>query len=818
MSSTNPILSKQQFKDAVVRHLHSTLGTDENKADNHAWWKATSAAMQELVLEGLRKTQKTHYLNDTRAVHYFSAEFLMGRLLSNNMHNFGVFEQAQDALKELGVNLTDVLEEEPDMALGNGGLGRLAACYIDSLATLEMPAIGYGLHYEHGLFRQEIRNGEQIERPDSWRDYGNPWEMCRPESIQEIPLYGYVETKYGENGAIQKEWHPSMIVKGVPWDIPVVGYEGKTVNVLRLWQSEASDYFNWDVFNAGGYVDAQRENVQAETISKVLYPNDETEAGKELRLIQQYFFCACSLKDIIRRYKRAHGHDWSRFVEQVVIQLNDTHPAIAIPELMRILVDRAELDWDSAWDISSKVFAYTNHTLLPEALEKWPVRMIEKILPRHIEIIYEINHRFLAEVERVWPGDNAMKAKLSIIEEADEKMVRMGNLSVIGSFAVNGVAEIHSKLVKENLFPEFETIWPGKLTNVTNGITPRRWLKACNPELSALIDKKVGTDWPLKLDKLTGLAKHAENKTFQKQFMKVKQANKKLLAQEIKALTGIDVDTKAIFDIQIKRLHEYKRQHLNLLHILALYRRLLENPSYDMHPRVFIFGAKAAPGYKLAKDIIYAINAVAEKINHDPRVNHKLKVVFLPNYRVSLAEKMIPAADVSEQISTAGKEASGTGNMKLSLNGALTIGTLDGANIEIAEEVGDENIFIFGLTVDEVYALQAQGYNPYDYYYNNPELKAVIDWLDTDYFTPGKPGALSSIKYSLLDGGDPYLCLADYDSYSKAHERVDAAYRDQSDWARMAILNTANMGKFTSDRSIQDYVERIWQLEKCSVK
>ncbi|HAB79566.1 MAG TPA: glycogen phosphorylase, partial [Glaciecola sp.] len=746
------------------------------------------------------------------------AEFLMGRLLSNNMHNFGVFEQAQEALTELGVNLTDILEEEPDMALGNGGLGRLAACYIDSLATLELPAIGYGLHYEHGLFRQEIRNGEQIERPDSWRDYGNPWEICRPESIQEIQLYGYVETKYGKNGGIQKEWHPSMIVKGVPWDIPVVGYEGKTVNVLRLWQSEASNYFNWDVFNAGGYVDAQRENVQAETISKVLYPNDETEAGKELRLIQQYFFSACSLKDIIRRYKRAHGDDWSRFVDQVVIQLNDTHPAIAIPELMRILVDRAELDWDSAWAISSKVFAYTNHTLLPEALEKWPVRMIEKILPRHIEIIYEINHRFLDEVEKVWPGDNAMKAKLSIIEEADEKMVRMGNLSVIGSFAVNGVAEIHSKLVKENLFPEFETMWPGKLKNVTNGITPRRWLKACNPKLSSLIDKKIGADWPLDLDKLTGLAKHATNKTFQKQFMKVKQENKALLAAEIKTLTGIDVDTKAIFDVQIKRLHEYKRQHLNLLHILALYRRLLADPSYDMHPRVFIFGAKAAPGYKLAKDIIYAINAVAEKVNNDPRVNGKIKVVFLPNYRVSLAEKMIPAADVSEQISTAGKEASGTGNMKLSLNGALTIGTLDGANIEIAEEVGEDNIFIFGLTVDEVQALNAKGYNPYDYYYKNPELKAVIDWLDTDYFTPGKPRALSSIKYSLLDGGDPYLCLADYDSYSKAQERVDAAYRDQSDWARMAILNTAKMGKFTSDRSIKDYVERIWNLESCHVK
>lgn len=818
MPSTTPVLSKKEFKDAIVRHLHSTLGTDENKANNHAWWKATSAAIQEMVLEGLRKTQKAHYLNDTRAVHYFSAEFLMGRLLSNNMHNFGVFEQAQEALTELGVNLTDILEEEPDMALGNGGLGRLAACYIDSLATLELPAIGYGLHYEHGLFRQEIRNGEQIERPDSWRDYGNPWEICRPESIQEIQLYGYVETKYGKNGGIQKEWHPSMIVKGVPWDIPVVGYEGKTVNVLRLWQSEASNYFNWDVFNAGGYVDAQRENVQAETISKVLYPNDETEAGKELRLIQQYFFSACSLKDIIRRYKRAHGDDWSRFVDQVVIQLNDTHPAIAIPELMRILVDRAELDWDSAWAISSKVFAYTNHTLLPEALEKWPVRMIEKILPRHIEIIYEINHRFLDEVEKVWPGDNAMKAKLSIIEEADEKMVRMGNLSVIGSFAVNGVAEIHSKLVKENLFPEFETMWPGKLKNVTNGITPRRWLKACNPKLSSLIDKKIGADWPLDLDKLTGLAKHATNKTFQKQFMKVKQENKALLAAEIKTLTGIDVDTKAIFDVQIKRLHEYKRQHLNLLHILALYRRLLADPSYDMHPRVFIFGAKAAPGYKLAKDIIYAINAVAEKVNNDPRVNGKIKVVFLPNYRVSLAEKMIPAADVSEQISTAGKEASGTGNMKLSLNGALTIGTLDGANIEIAEEVGEDNIFIFGLTVDEVQALNAKGYNPYDYYYKNLELKAVIDWLDTDYFTPGKPRALSSIKYSLLDGGDPYLCLADYDSYSKAQERVDAAYRDQSDWARMAILNTAKMGKFTSDRSIKDYVERIWNLESCHVK
>ncbi|MCW8108808.1 glycogen/starch/alpha-glucan phosphorylase [Alteromonas ponticola] len=817
-TTASEAINKIDFKEAVIRHLHCTLGTDENKANNHAWWKATCAAIQENVLEGLRKTQKTHYLNDTRAVHYFSAEFLMGRLLSNNMHNLGLFDTAQEALKELGVELTDIMEEEPDMALGNGGLGRLAACFIDSLATMELPAIGYGIHYEHGLFRQEIKSGAQIERPDSWRDYGNPWEICRPESIQEVSLYGYVETKYGENGRIQKEWHPGVTVKGVPWDIPVVGYEGKTVNVLRLWQSEASDYFNWDVFNAGGYVDAQRENVHAETISKVLYPNDETEAGKELRLVQQYFFCSCSLKDIIRRYKRAHGDDWSRFVEQVVIQLNDTHPAIAIPELMRILVDRAELDWDKAWNICTQVFAYTNHTLLPEALEKWPARMIEKILPRHLEIIYEINHRFMALVDKKWPGDNEKKAKLSIIEEGNEKMVRMGNLSVIGSFAVNGVAEIHSHLVKQNLFPEFEALWPGKITNVTNGITPRRWLKACNPALSALIDKKIGNDWPLDLNKLEGLSKHAENKTFQKQFMQVKHANKQRLAKEIKHSLDIDVDVNAIFDVQIKRLHEYKRQHLNLLHIMALYRRILENPDYDMHPRVFIFGAKAAPGYRLAKDIIYAINMVGNKINNDPRVKNKIKVVFMPNYRVSLAEKMIPASDVSEQISTAGKEASGTGNMKLALNGALTIGTLDGANIEIAEEVGDDNIFIFGLTVDEVDALKNDGYNPLDYYYRDAEIKAILDWLETDYFTPGQPGALVSIKQSLLDEGDAYMVLADFRAYSDAQIKVDEAYRDKTRWAKMAIINTAKMGKFTSDRSIQDYVDKIWKLRACEVK
>lgn len=810
-------LTKTKIKNSIVRHLHSTLGTDENKANSHAWWRATTSAIQEHVLEGVRKTQKAHYMNDTRAVHYFSAEFLMGRLMSNNLHNLDLYTITEQALTELGVTLSDIMEEEPDMALGNGGLGRLAACFLDSLATKGLPAIGYGLHYEHGLFRQEIKNGAQIERPDSWRDYGNPWEICRPESIQEIPLYGYVETKYEDNGELKKEWHPSSIVKGVPWDIPVVGYGGQTVNILRLWESQASDYFNWDVFNAGGYVDAHIENIQAETISKVLYPNDETDAGKELRLIQQYFFCACSLKDIVRRYKRAHGDDWSRFTHQVVIQLNDTHPAIAIPELMRILIDKADMSWNKAWEICTQVFAYTNHTLLPEALESWPVRMIEKVLPRHIEIIYEINHQFMTQVEAKWPRNDDIKRKLSIIEESGERMVRMGHLSVIGSFAVNGVAEIHSKLVKRDLFPEFDQLWPHKFTNVTNGITPRRWLKACNPKLSGLIDAKIGRDWPTNLKQLENLVGFAKDRAFQKKFMQIKLENKVELAKEVLKLTGIEVDPHAIFDIQIKRLHEYKRQHLNLLHIMALYRRILQQPISHIHPRVFIFAAKAAPGYKLAKDIIYAINKVAEKINSDKRVNKLLKVVFMPNYRVSQAEKMIPAADVSEQISTAGKEASGTGNMKLSLNGALTIGTLDGANIEIAEEVGDDNIFIFGLTVDQVSTLKSRGYNPYNYYYANEEIKAILDWLDGDYFTPGEPGALAPIKHSLLDDGDPYLVLADFESYSQAQQRVNDAYMDREKWAEMAILNTARMGKFTSDRSIEDYVKAIWKLTPCRV-
>ncbi|GAA4498155.1 glycogen/starch/alpha-glucan phosphorylase [Pseudaeromonas paramecii] len=811
-------LDKDQLKQNIIHHLRSTLGTSEEKASRQSWWKATCAAVNEQVYERLTQTQQTHLKQDTRAVHYLSAEFLMGRLTANNLHNLGLYETCGVALKELGIDIADLCEEEPDMALGNGGLGRLAACFIDSLATLNLPAIGYGLHYEHGLFRQEIRDGRQIERPDSWREYGNPWEICRPESIQEIPLYGYVETVFGEDGKMKKVWHAGQKIKGVPWDIPVVGYEGKTVNILRLWESRASEFFDWDVFNAGGYIDSQAEKAQAETISKVLYPNDESEAGKILRLVQQYFFCACSLKDIMRRYKRAHGSDFSQFAAQIAIQLNDTHPTIAIPELMRILVDEEELDWDAAWAICYKVFSYTNHTLLPEALEKWALYLFERVLPRHLEIIYEINRRFLEDlVEPKWPGDDAIKAKLSIIEEGSQRKVRMGNLCVIGSHKVNGVAEIHSKLVKEDLFPEFAELWPEKMCNVTNGVTPRRWLLSCNPELAKLYTDTVGAEWPLKLDLMRGALKHADDAAFQKKFMDIKRANKEKLVKVIKAETGIDVSAEAIFDIQIKRLHEYKRQQLNLIHIMALYRRLLANPDYDMHPRVFIFGSKAAPGYKLAKDIIYAINKVAERVNNDERIKGKLKVVFMPNYRVSLAEKLIPAADVSQQISTAGYEASGTGNMKLAMNGAITLGTLDGANIEIAEEAGAEYNAIFGLTVDEVKAVKAKGYNPWDYYYANPEIKAVLDWMDTDFFTPGRPGELSSIKRALLDGGDTYLALADFESYSEAQKKVDAMYRDKQVWAKAVIVNSATMGKFNSDRSIQDYADYIWYLKSCSV-
>ncbi len=808
----------EDFKTDIVRHLRSTIGTSPEKASHLAWWQALVATVNEQIFERLTDTQYTHAVKDTRAVHYLSAEFLMGRLTVNNLCNLEKYDIASEALKELGLDINDICQEEPDMALGNGGLGRLAACYMDSLATLNYPCVGYGLHYENGLFRQEIRGGRQVERPDSWREYGCPWEVCRPESLQNIPLGGYVEHQETPDGSYQAVWHPNRTIKGVPWDIPVVGFRDSSVAILRLWESRPTESFNWDVFNAGGYIDAQEEKSEAETISKVLYPNDSTDAGKKLRLTQQYFFSACSLRDILRRYNRTHHHDYSEFANKIVIQLNDTHPAIAVAELMRLLIDEEGLSFDNAWDIVSKTFNYTNHTLLPEALEKWPVWIFEELLPRHLEIIYDINYRFLnGPVQEKWPDNNDIKAKLSIIEEGPVRKVRMANLSVIASRRVNGVAEVHSQLVKTDLFPEYAQLWPEKFCNVTNGVTPRRWLLACNPGLAKLYNEVAGDDWPLHLDKCDKLKPYADDPKMQERFMQIKHENKVALASEIKRLVGVEVNPNAIFDVQVKRLHEYKRQHLNLLYIMSLYRKLLENPSLKIVPQVFIFGAKAAPAYTLAKDIIYAINAIGNRINNDVRIGGQLKVVFMPNYRVSLAEKIIPAADISEQISTAGYEASGTSNMKFAINGALTLGTMDGANIEIVEKAGIDNNFIFGLSVEEVKALKSHGYNPWDYYNSNMELKAVLDWLDTDYFTPGHPGILSSIKRSLLDMGDPFLVLADFASYQDAHMRVEKMYADKARWAKAAIINSASMGKFSSDRAINDYVENIWNLKDCEI-
>jgi starch phosphorylase len=812
----NMPISAKEFQARINHHLKFTQGDRNEQTNRKALWQATCLAVNETIFEKLQQTKKNHIEHDCRSVNYLSLEYLMGRLLSNNLHNLDLFIPAQQALKALGYDLADLCEEGADLALGNGGLGRLAACFLDSLATLDYPAVGYGIHYQHGLFKQHFNAGRQTETPDVWREFGNPWEVCRPDSVQDVPLYGYVENQHQADGTIKKIWHFEQVLQGVPWDVPIVGYHSNSVNILRLWESRANEHFDWEKFNQGNYHAAHQDQIIAETVSKVLYPNDETDAGKELRFIQQYFFCACSIKDIIERYRRQHQNDWSQFSAQVAIQLNDTHPTIAILELMRLFLDKYDLHWNAAWKICQQVFSYTNHTLLPEALEKWSVNLFEKVLPRHLDILYQINEQFLnEEVQAQWPNDIAVRAKLSLIEEGDIRMVRMAHLCVLASHKVNGVAEIHSKLVKQDLFPEFNQLWPNKLTNVTNGITPRRWLKACNPKLSALLDKHISDDWARNLSSLQQLASLADNPQFQQQFMAIKRENKVVLAQEIEALTGVSVSPDAIFDVQIKRLHEYKRQHLNMLHILALYRRLLEKPSLNIHPRVFIFGAKAAPGYHLAKEIIYTLNKMADRINNDSRILGKLKLVFLPNYRVSLAEKIIPAADVSEQISTAGKEASGTGNMKLALNGAVTIGTLDGANIEIAEEVGNDNIFIFGNTVEEIKALSASGYNPRAIYDHNPEIKACLDWLDTDYFTPGKPGELSAVKRSLLDGGDSYKVLADFQSYADAQQALDAAYQNKARWARMAIMNTAKMGKFNSDRSIEDYVQNIWHLTPC---
>ncbi|MCX7712438.1 MAG: glycogen/starch/alpha-glucan phosphorylase [Chthoniobacterales bacterium] len=808
--------SKEGLMALILSQLKIALARDSASATKRDWWIATSKAVHSILVERMIATQTVHTLQNVRRVYYLSLEFLMGRLFMNNFYSAGVLKEVEQALEELGLDIEELRNEEYDMGLGNGGLGRLAACFLDSMATLDIPAIGYGIHYQYGLFKQEFHNGYQVELPDAWMTYGTPWEIVRPEYTTEVQLYGHVEQVFDDRGNSVPRWVNTKKIVGIPYDILIGGYQTNTTNFLRLWESRASHDFDFQAFNRGGYEEAVREKNASETISKVLYPNDATESGKELRLVQQYFFVACSLKDIIRRFHK-NNRSWDAFPEKVVIQLNDTHPSIAIAELMRIFVDEYRLPWDQAWDITTRTFAYTNHTLLPEALEKWSVGLMNKVLPRHLQIIYDINDRFLKQVAQKWPGDIDKIRKLSLIEEGDPKMVRMAHLAVVGSMSVNGVAELHTRLLKTQLFPEFNELYPGKINNKTNGITPRRWLLSCNPRLSSLITSKIGDAWPKDLERLRALEQWADDPQFQNDFMAVKHANKVDLAKIIKEECGLVVDPNSLFDVQIKRLHEYKRQHLNLLHILALYRRLLQNPNLQIVPRVFIFSAKAAPGYEMAKLIIKAINSVAACINADKRIEDKIKIAFLPNYRVSLAQRIIPAADLSEQISTAGKEASGTGNMKLALNGAITIGTLDGANVEIRDEVGPENIFIFGLTVEEVNLILRNGYNPEAFYRSDEELRAVVDWVGSNYFTPNDPpGTLRPLRDNLVYH-DPYLVLADFRSYSDTQQKVDAAFLDRSRWAKMAILNTARMGKFSSDRTIREYAKDIWKVEPVPV-
>lgn len=804
-----------EMKSAIELQLRLTLARHIDNATKREIWMATCLAAREKIVDRFIETQAAHNKNDARRVYYLSLEYLMGRLLNVNLCNLGLMETVREALDELGFDLGVMCEEEHDMGLGNGGLGRLAACFLDSMATMDLPAIGYGIHYQFGLFRQEFENGRQVEQPDDWLKYGNPWEIIRPQYAQRVKLYGKVHHGYDDCGDYHPQWVDTKYVEGVPYDLAIVGYKAKTVNFLRLWEARATAELDLKVFNQGGYVEAVREKAMGESISKVLYPNDETENGKELRLVQQYFFVACSIQDMIARFRRIH-EDWSLFPEKVVVQLNDTHPAVAILELMRILLDDEKMGWDPAWKLVRKTFAYTNHTLLPEALETWGEALFEKVLPRHLQIVREINRRFiLDELNTLHQGDENRIRTMSIVSNGS---IRMAYLSVVGSHSVNGVAALHTQLLKEKLMKDFAELYPRKFNNKTNGITPRRWLLGCNPDLSELVTSVVGPDWVTDLSLLRGLKEVANDASFQDEFLKIKLKNKSILSDMVSEKMNLKIDPETMFDSQIKRLHEYKRQHLNLLHILTLYRRLLHNPDLTISPRVFFFGAKAAPGYHLAKVIIHAINLVALKINHDERIKGKLKVAFWPNYGVSSAERIIPASDLSEQISTAGKEASGTGNMKFALNGALTIGTLDGANIEIQEEVGRENIFIFGQTVEGIEKLKTNGYVPRSYYEQDDELKAVLDWLSSDYFSPSEGNVLSELPKSLLEWGDPFFVLADYRAYVEAQEKVDLAYKERSRWAKMAILNVAGSGKFSSDRTISEYSKEVWQLKPVMVE
>jgi len=805
------------LKQAVTEHLFYQQGRNIVNTSLNDLYMAVSYTVRDRLKHREHSTMNAVFENnDVRLVSYLSAEFLLGPQLGVNLIALNIFDEMKQAVEELGFNFDDIIAQEEEPGLGNGGLGRLAACYIDSLASQQIPAIGYGIRYEFGIFDQEIRDGWQVERTDKWLRKGNPWEIARPELSVNVNFGGHTESYIDSGGHQNFKWKPDYMVKGIPYDSPVMGYKVPSCNFLRLWKSEAEESFDFASFNHGDYYKAVEYKMKSENISKVLYPNDEMLEGKKLRLKQQYFFVSCSLQDMMNIHIRFNGKP-EEFHKRWAIQLNDTHPSVSVAELMRILVDEYKIDWDIAWDTTCNTFSYTNHTLLPEALERWSVGLFSYLIPRVLEIIYEINSRFLQKVSEQYPGDEGKLSRMSLIDETGGKYIRMANLACAGSYAINGVAELHTELLKQQVLPDWVEMFPQRFYNITNGVTPRRFIVLSNPGLSKLITDSIGDKWPGKLDELHKLEPFAGDAAFREQFRNVKLENKKLLATLIKERTGITVNPSSMFDIHVKRIHEYKRQHLNVLNIITLYLRIKQNPDIDIVPRTFIFGGKAAPGYSIAKLMIKLINSVGDVVNSDPDVKDRLKVVFFPDFNVTNGQHIYPAADLSEQISTAGKEASGTGNMKFSMNGALTIGTLDGANVEIREEVGEDNFFLFGLTAAQVEESKHNGYDPHFIYEHNNELREVINTINSGFFSKGDRNLFKPITDNLL-WNDPFMLMSDYPLYTACQDLVGKTWENTSEWNRMAIMNVARMGKFSSDRSINDYCEKIWKVKPFRIK
>jgi starch phosphorylase len=810
-------VSPQAFRDRFVYYLRYVRGLELAEATPADHLAALQLTIRETLIDRAVATHRAQSAHDPKTVHYFSLEFLLGRLVDNNLIATGLREVAREAMAALGLDLGQIVEEEPDPGLGNGGLGRLAACFLDSLATLDYPAFGYGLRYDFGIFRQEFVGGWQRERPDTWLKGGYAWEIARPDLTVAVRLGGSVGTA-GHDGGRRPVWTGSHVLYGAPFDVLVAGYGTATVSVLRLWKAEAPDSFDFETFSKGDFLSAVAGRERAEAVTKVLYPSDEAEAGRELRLTQEYFLVACSVADIVRRFRERHPNDWDLFPEKVAIQLNDTHPALTISELMRVLIDEEALPWERAWDITRRACAYTQHTVLAEALETWPVALMERLIPRHAQIIFDINKRFLDQVGAIHPGDRERQRRVSLVHEDGDRRFRMAHLAIVGAHRVNGVARLHTDLLKRRVFPDFAEMWPDRFVSITNGITPRRWLLVCNPRLAGAISARIGSGWTRDLDRLAELAPYADDPGFQAEFLAIKHANKVALADMVADLCGVEIDPDSLYDVHVKRMHEYKRQLLNAMHIIALYQRLKADPGAEIPARTFIFGAKAAPAYRMAKLVIRLINGIANTVNADPTTNGKLKVVFIPDYRVTIASRVIPAADLSEQISTAGMEASGTGNMKLALNGALTIGTLDGANIEIRDAVGEENIFIFGHTADQVAAMwEAGSYNPWDPARADAELAAVLEALRDGTFADGDGPALREIWSALMEHRDRFMHVADFRSYVDTQTRAGELFADRRAWAAMAIRNVAAMGYFSSDRAIRDYARDVWDLQPVPV-